>query len=402
MNPTQRRDWWENSKQLQVDSLLCMVDSEGRAMFLSAAQRINARDEGSATETNGGHGAPDSHPSQVEPQNLFNHPQRAIAVLRPVDTYKHDIKHIVNTFSRRHHSPQSLVEFPAVLLPSFRPTLQALQQMSRDTELPFAEFLAPRLRREELHIPPPPYALAEGFRFDLSCLLTNGGCLTLSLRKRFDYEALLRSLTLDKAQADALVDALSRSLALVQGPPGTGKSYTGIALIKVLLKNRNEARLGLIIYVCYTNHALDQLLEHLVHDGIKHIVRLGSRSKSQLLEPLNLRQIAQQQSKTKEEKHREWESRSKIDSNASEIEGLLSDLKKADSWRSVKTYLEENQPHYYDELFGDQEDGFQTVHHDMGKVISKWLHRKPSVNAPQGRKARQVRTLVHVSLQGMS
>ena len=275
--------------------------------------------------------------------------------------------------------------------------------MSRDTELPFAEFLAPPpLRERDLYVPPPPYALREGFRFDLGCLLTDGGHLTLSPGKRFDQEALLRGSTLDKAQTAALVDALCRSLALIQGPPGTGKSYTGIALIKVLLKNRDKARLGPIICVCYTNHALDQLLEHLVHDGIKHIIRLGSRSKSQILEPLNLRQISQQQSKTKPEKHKEWELRSEIDSNFSEIEGLLSDLKRADSWKSVKTYLEVNQPHHHDELFGDEEDGFQTVHHDLGKVISKWLHPKPSVNDHRGRRARQVRTLILASLQDMS
>ena len=38
MSPTQRRDWWESSKQLQVNSLLCLVDSEGGTIFLSAAQ----------------------------------------------------------------------------------------------------------------------------------------------------------------------------------------------------------------------------------------------------------------------------------------------------------------------------------------------------------------------------
>lgn len=410
MSPTQRRDWWENSKQLRVDSLLCLVDSEGGTIFLSAAQQSNARDGGPTSGINGGHGtptgdkiAPEGHSSQIEPRNLFNHPRRAVATFQPVDTYKHDIKLIVNTFRRRHHLPRSLVEFPGVLLPSFRPTLQALQQMSRDMELPFAEFLAPPLLRErELYVPPPPYALREGFSFDLSCLLADGGYLTLSPGKRFDHQALLRGSTLDKAQAAALVDALCRSLALIQGLPGTGKSYTGIALIKVLLKNRDKAHLGPTIYVCYTNHALDQLLEHLIHDGINHIIRLGSRSKSQLLEPLNQRQISQQQSKTKPEKHKEWELRSEIDSNPSEIEGLLSDLKSADSWKSVKTNLEANQPHLNDELFGDEGDGFQTVHHDLGNVISKWLHPKPSMNDGQGRRARQVRTLVLASLQDMS
>ena len=273
--------------------------------------------------------------------------------------------------------------------------------MSRDTELPFSELLAPLLQREkDPQVPPPSYALREGFRFDLSCLLTNGGYLTLSPGKRFDHQALQRASTLDEAQAAALVDALCRSLALVQGPPGTGKSFTGIVLIKVLLKNRERAYLGPIICICYTNHALDQLLEYLVHDGIQSIIRLGSRSKSQILEPFNLRQVSQQQSKTKTEKHREWELRKGIDLDSLEIEGLLSDLKQADSWKSVKTYLEANHPHHHDELFSDTEDdGFQTVHHDLGKLLSKWLHPKAGMDDHQGCKARYIRTLVLVSLQ---
>ena len=245
-----------------MNSLLYLVDSEGGTIFLSAAQQINARDGGPTTEINNGHStptgdkaAPKGYPSQIEPRNLFNHHQRAVAIFQPVDTYRHDIKHIVNTLRRRHHSPRSLVEFPGVLLPSFRPTLQALQQMSRDTELSFAEFLAPPpLHKRDLYVSPPPYALREEFRFDLSCLLTDSGYLTLSPGKRFDHQALLRGSTLDKAQAAALVDALCRSLALIQG---TGKSYTKIALINVLLKNRDKTYLNLIIYVFYINYILN-------------------------------------------------------------------------------------------------------------------------------------------------
>ena len=42
----------------------------------------------------------------------------------------------------------------------------------------------------------------------------------------------------------------------------------GVAIIKALLHNRKAADLGPIICVCYTNHVLDQLLEHLVKDGV--------------------------------------------------------------------------------------------------------------------------------------
>ena len=43
-----------------------------------------------------------------------------------------------------------------------------------------------------------------------------------------------------------------------------------------------------ILCVCYTNHALDQFLESLLDKGITSIIRIGSRSKSQRLEPYNL------------------------------------------------------------------------------------------------------------------
>jgi hypothetical protein len=57
----------------------------------------------------------------------------------------------------------------------------------------------------------------------------------------------------------------------------------GVAIIKALLHNRKAANLGPIIYVCYTNLALDQSLEHLVKDGVRQVIRVGSRSKSDLL-----------------------------------------------------------------------------------------------------------------------
>lgn len=47
--------------------------------------------------------------------------------------------HVGNDFD----SHQSLVELPAVLLASFKPTLQALQKMFRTPDIPFSEFLAP-------------------------------------------------------------------------------------------------------------------------------------------------------------------------------------------------------------------------------------------------------------------
>ena len=95
---------------------------------------------------------------------------------------------------------------------------------------------------------------------------------------------------LDSSQLDAFKLSLTREVALVQGPPGTGKTYVGLQVVRSLLQNvvpRLSARP--ILVVCYTNHALDQFLEGIL-EVTNNIVRLGSRSKSEVLRPFNLRE----------------------------------------------------------------------------------------------------------------
>lgn len=60
----------------------------------------------------------------------------------------------------------------------------------------------------------------------------------------------------------------------------------------MLLANKNKANLGPIICICQTNHALDQLLEHLyIRKGIRRIVRLGTQSKSAVIGELTLQKL---------------------------------------------------------------------------------------------------------------
>ena len=86
----------------------------------------------------------------------------------------------------------------------------------------------------------------------------------------------------------------------ITGPPGTGKTYLAKKFVEVLLRNReswfgkeNPRRQGLtqgcpILVVCYTNHALDQFLEGIIEFMPDRICRIGSRSKSEILENYNL------------------------------------------------------------------------------------------------------------------
>jgi superfamily II DNA or RNA helicase len=96
--------------------------------------------------------------------------------------------------------------------------------------------------------------------------------------------------TLDPSQMAALRQALGSRVALIQGPPGTGKTYVGVQLCDILLRNTSET----ILCVCYTNHALDQFLEALLDKGVKDIVRIGGRSKSERLLNYNVRELVNQ------------------------------------------------------------------------------------------------------------
>ncbi|KAF9584716.1 hypothetical protein BGW38_005440 [Lunasporangiospora selenospora] len=198
--------------------------------------------------------------------------------------------------SDTNHNPWYLVESSGGFYEAFKPILMALQKAEPAT-LPFGRYLAPTKQEIQMnamepgHIAPPIYATAPGFRFDLSVLL-KGKKAKLDVRDAGSIKDAVSVLqthsTLDSTQAEALVETLCREVALISGPPGTGKTKIGVDLMQVLLHNRDKMRCGPIVCICYTNHALDQFLEHLLDIGEKNIVRIGARSKSERLDPYTL------------------------------------------------------------------------------------------------------------------
>ena len=288
----------------------------------------------------------------------------------------HDVQSVLNKYkSREKTTSDSLVEFPGILLAGFEPTLRALQRMKKSNDLPFPDLLAPGNPGTHFGVlvpPPPTYALRPGFSFDLSCLLNDPNMrLSLTPGQPFDIRELQENSTLDNAQATALVKSLQRNIGLIQGPPGTGKSFTGVALIKVFLANRANLResIGPIICVCYTNHALDQLLEDLVEQNITtQIVRIGSQSKSKVLEKYSLKNIVGGAEKTKAEKADKWELHRILDKNEDEFDQLDSE----DSENSLKLLLQRYHPQHYQQLFGVDDEGF---HRQQRRGMYKqWLH----------------------------
>ena len=103
-------------------------------------------------------------------------------------------------------------------------------------------------------------------------------------------------LNLDKSQYRALRSALTKEFALIQGPPGTGKTFIGLKITKILLQNRRQTlpaseSTNPMLIVCYTNHALDQFLEGISKFYGGKILRVGGRSKSDILQELTLQKM---------------------------------------------------------------------------------------------------------------
>ena len=103
------------------------------------------------------------------------------------------------------------------------------------------------------------------------------------------------SLGFDSSQFRALHAALTREFAMIQGPPGTGKTFLGLKIVQTLLNNKQHWCAGddqkPILVVCYTNHALDQFIEGITTFHQDGIVRVGGRSRSELLQKYNLRNL---------------------------------------------------------------------------------------------------------------
>lgn len=398
----EREEWWKNSKQLQVDAFVCLVSSTGRAIFFSICDptptpppRQKYGDEERGVQSFEQERAFNERPS------LFKHANRATLMLSLVEIIPEEIIWINSHLGKAHRGQQqSLVEFPGVLLPSFKPTLQALQKMSRSLDLPFSQYIAPEIQYAgDVDMHAPAYSRKPGFTFNLETL-TGGEQLRFAPGKPFDDATLSKKSTLDRAQRLSTLDALGSGLALIQGPPGTGKSYTGVAIIKTLLKSREAAKLGPIICVCYTNHALDQLLEHLVKDGVKQLIRLGSRSKSELLQDLNLRRISKELKATKTEGYEKYLLYERLDVVLDEIGELMPGLRDPASWKNVQAYLEDHHYDHFNQLFGHgvDEDGFREVRGKKFGILNSWVKGAPNRLAS----TRPVLELLNANLNDMS
>ncbi|XP_077125738.1 NFX1-type zinc finger-containing protein 1-like isoform X2 [Ranitomeya variabilis] len=190
-------------------------------------------------------------------------------------------------------------------------TLQGLKEM-KESDVPFQNYI--------IHckpmMSPPAYLLHDGSSFTLSelehktssdssdeetssdssdeetyCNINKNKTIKPELNiLDFDTWPTKEELGFDESQFEAFQKSLTSELSIIQGPPGTGKTYVGLKIVDALLKNGRTWRQGCnpILIVCYTNHALDQFLEGIYKSSHCKIVRVGSRSNSELIKTFSL------------------------------------------------------------------------------------------------------------------
>ncbi|KAK3947289.1 P-loop containing nucleoside triphosphate hydrolase protein [Pseudoneurospora amorphoporcata] len=359
--------WWVNSSRLEPGKLLAMVVSsnEGRRrlLYLVVGDEYIER-----------------HQSNKFKEMISGMRPRVQVKLARETELDIDLLNKLHVTQAQGH----LFELCGLIPQAYEPTLTNIQRMSNDNSLVFQKWIIPTAKtsQQDRTVPPPKYARKQGFVYKLDCITKEKQPNGLKLNpnkspKGDDLIALQKATGLNASQAQALVAALSQEFVQIQGPPGTGKTYVGLQIVKVLVEHKTTCKLSPIFIVCETNHALDQFGEHIVEAGIDNVVRVGSRSKSKLLEKHNF-SLMRRKKTTKGEKR----ARSMV---SAQIQGALSMARRClglihqamagrPAWPLLKTFLSSKYPRIYRQLQPDDAEGFTLV----GDPILNWLGQRPS------------------------
>ncbi|GAB0138195.1 hypothetical protein EsDP_00006437 [Epichloe bromicola] len=368
-----REAWWQQSRRMQTGALVCLIDaSENVGFFVVSQSTLRSKeDEKSRRQTSKAEKPEDG---QSKPTyTLSDDSEFLYVILQLVESNAEEVQRLLEWYRAIGATERKfLVEFPGILLDSFKHTLTALQDIYKKPNVPFSDLIAPSSEKKtDVLVQPPLFARRPGFNYKAHCLRKG---LIISAVGDTEPGELVACSTLDHSQSSAILNTLSRELSLVQGPPGTGKSYTGEMIIQILLQNKKQAHLGPILCVCYTNHALDQLLEHLLDKGVEKVIRIGSRSKSERMINLNLKNIVKAFDKTKSEKAELGQAHGEIKRVTQEIVSGLRELAASQATTTIKKYLQSHHPRHHNELFPPSEDGWTRVSYQTpASAFDKWL-----------------------------
>ncbi|KAL7541149.1 LOW QUALITY PROTEIN: hypothetical protein ACHAXR_010669 [Thalassiosira sp. AJA248-18] len=189
--------------------------------------------------------------------------------------------------------------------------------------------------------------------------------------EQWSESSMLEKTTLDESQSKALHMALTSRVALIQGPPGCGKTFIGSLLAQIIRDNTDES----ILCVCYTNHALDQFLDHMLKQGETRLVRIGGRTKSDALKDYELKSLSKREkSLSVSDADRRMRSVvAQMHRCKEEITDLLEALEMPLEWKYATEVFDSIDGQLYLNFDAAQDDGFAVVGRNNAKINDEAL-----------------------------
>ena len=188
------------------------------------------------------------------------------------------------------HQEWLMVESRNGFFEACRHPLRSLQKMAKEN-FPLSD----QIVSLNTDVQPPPYIVDQPYK-NLSHLFRSG-------HRDFAKVDVLEGwpeadCELDSSQIEALRRILTKKLAIVQGPPGTGKTHVSVVALETIHKNMT-AEDPPIVVAAHTNHALDQLLRHVMKFD-KDFIRLGGfTTDHENIKPRTLYEVKQMVNNTK-------------------------------------------------------------------------------------------------------
>ncbi|CAH0047223.1 unnamed protein product [Clonostachys solani] len=363
-------DWWKNSSRLEEGSMIAFLsraDGKNRMLFLQVTVK---------------------NPSQADyglkwsryPSTLVSKNKISSFTVKLVNSSSKDLDHLCDLFQQK--AQGFLVDFPGLIPATFHPVLVNLQRVQREGDLAFRQWILPSAHGNLKDIPPPAYSRHPEFVFNLDRIAK--GEMRLDTKKpteSFSLPELEERSGLDHGQCRGLVDALTKEYSLIQGPPGTGKSFLGQKIIEVLTAPTTAVNMGPILIVCYTNHALDQFLKHILDSGITNLVRIGSRSEAPELEDKNILVVSKTTKKTNSEAKSLFNTGKALDEAMEKVSSTLSTLDNRSTqptWADLDEFLLKHHA-----LIHSQLKAGSLRRYDNAKTkdpLVNWLGRRPATN----------------------
>ncbi|KAF3940389.1 hypothetical protein ABW19_dt0202991 [Dactylella cylindrospora] len=168
-----------------------------------------------------------------------------------------------------------MIESRSSYFEAYKHTLRALQRMHQGN-FPLHKILT----LQDKKIGAPEY-LRESPDTDMTpCFSdeTNPSVKQINILRHFPKKHQIQT-SMDQSQLNAVERIMTKELAIVQGPPGCGKTFVSVKALAAMLKNQGT-RDPPILVACQTNHALDQLLRHVI-EFEPRVIRLGGRTQDQ-------------------------------------------------------------------------------------------------------------------------